>query len=1011
MKKLIQTALRRPVTVFMFYLGLILLGVLSLRELAVDLFPPLEFPEIIVHTTYPDALPEEVEQNITRPLEEAVTTVSGVKQTFSRSFYGESLITVRMSWGTDMKYAALALRQQIDRVFAYLPEKARRPVVTHRSPQNRPILTLVLTGSDLPGLNRFAEYIVKRRLEQIRGIAEAAILGAPVREIRVNFDPNKLQAQGFSVEAIRRALDENNLIVSGGSVKKGNFRLALRVKSEYLSIDEIKETPVFPQKGRPVPLKKIAEVIDGFKERESLARINGRLCIALDLRRESGGNTVQITERVNEVIEQLKNEYSNVKFETVYSQSEFIERTINSVIQAIALGGILAFVVLFFFLANWRAPVIIAVSIPLSILAAFLLMKFSNISLNIISLAGLALGSGMLVDNSIVVLENIHRWKEKGLSFFEAALKGTAEVAMPISASTITTIAVFLPVIFLKDLSGAIFTEQAKTVSYALFSSLLVSLTLLPVLYVFFNRRRKISAQNSLINQNRLGKVEIYYKRFMDWCLRHKTLFLTSVAVIFVFVLFLSFLLDRRLLPDTEQHALQIKISYLPSVSMDYIERKSAVLEKEFQQDERIKMIYAQLGRKQGVFFNAEERKLNRSSIYLKVKEDVSSGEMINYYMKRTGAGERIQFDFRKIQTALNQLLGERSYPLNVEISGSNLAMLDSIGRIVYQRLKNWRGDLIAGTNYFERYPAVVLEVDRKKVVQYGLTVQQISNSVSAALKGKTATTFRDFDKKIDILLRSYDRLQRDLNEILNIRINNYPLKEFVEIRYCDDLNVIERKNQNRLFQINLLSAGENLNQLAASIKKLISDIPLPAGYQIKLGGEWLESMQSLKTLLFAFILAVALVYLVLAAQFESFKAPFIIMFTIPLAVIGIVPALMISGLSLNIMSAIGLVVIVGIVVNDGIIKIDFIRRAENEGHDLTQAIHLAGKMRLRPILMTTVTTVLGLLPLALGIGQGAELQQPMAVAIIGGISVSTLLTLFVLPLLYVIFSGKKITD
>ena len=997
MYKLIQTALNRPVTVLMFYIGLILLGALSLRDLAIDLFPPLEFPEITVYARLPDALPEEIEQNITRPLEEAIASVNDIKEIISMSYNGESVIKVKLAWGTDMKYAAIEIRQQVDRVFASLPQDAERPIIMQHNPQDRPIITLALSSGDIVAVGRFAEYVVKRRLEQIQGIAEAVVLGAPEREIRVLFDPDKITALGFTHDAIKKSLAENNLLISGGSIKKGNFRIALRVESEYRSIEEISETPIFPENGRPVPLKKIAEIIDGFKEEESITRINSNRCIALDLRKESGGNTVQISKKVYQVLDELRVEYPDVTFELVYSQADFIQNTINSVIQAILLGSFLAFLILFLFLKNWRAPVIIAVSIPLSIMAAFLLMKFSGISLNIISLSGLALGSGMLVDNSIVVLENIHRRRDEGLSFFEAALKGTHEVALPITASTITTIAVFIPVIFLKDLSGAIFTQQAKTVSYALMSSLFVALTLLPVLYLFFHRKRKPS-ELLLPQQNIMKGAEDYYQNVMTWCLQNKRLFLVSVSVLFIVSLLLSLILDRRLLPEAEQHALSIMAKYQPGVSLDFIDRTTAELESKLNDDNRVQKIYAQLGRKPGAFVNPNERKLNRASLYLTIDDNVSSNRVISDYQDIAESGQRIQYHFMKEQTALSQLLGTRPNPLNIDITGENLYILDSLAQYICKSVT----DKISGTNFFEKYPVIILEIDRKKVIEYGLSAYKIINEIKLILEGETVTTFREFDKKIDIIIRGVDKKRNDLSEILNTRISNYPIKTFVKVHYKNDLNMIERKNQNRLFQINLSRSEVSLNQLAVHIEKIISSISLPPGYRIQLSGEWLESFESLKVLFFASVLAIILVYLILAAQFESFQLPFIILFTIPLAIIGIIPALLLTGMSLNIMSGIGLVVITGIVVNDGIIKIGFISQAEKDGATLIDAIHQAGKTRLRPILMTTITTVLGLLPLALGIGPGSELQQPMAITIIGGISVSTLLTLFVLPVLYV---------
>ena len=468
------------------------MGLLSLGEFDISLLPSLDFPQITVHVIYPGSDPEEVEYGITRPLEEALGAVNGVSEALSRSMPGEALINLKMDWGTDMKYAALNIRQQADRVYSYFPQGAQRPVVNLRNPQNRPVLTLALSGASLPELKRFAEYVLKKRLEQINGVAEAAIMGAPEREIHVLVDSHILAEQGFTSSDLKAALNSNNLLVSGGSIKKGNFRLALRIRSELSSVEDIRKTPVFRKNGGSfVPLKKLAKIEDSFKEPQSLTRINGKPCIAIDVYKESGANALKISRLAKEVIKNINENYKNVKTDLVYSQAGFIKSTLNSVVYAILAGAFLAIATLFFFLSNWRAPLIISVSIPVSVIAAFILMKLSGIGLNVISLAGLALGGGMLVDNSIVALENIHRYREMGKNAFQAAALGVSEVAGPITASTLTTIAVFIPVIFLKDLSAAVFTQQAQTVSYALLASLIVGLTLLPVLYLFIDKGKK----------------------------------------------------------------------------------------------------------------------------------------------------------------------------------------------------------------------------------------------------------------------------------------------------------------------------------------------------------------------------------------------------------------------------------------------------------------------------------------------------------------------------------------
>lgn len=988
--------LSRPISIFMFFLGLLILGAISLREMDISLLPPLDFPQITVHVSYPNSSPEEVEQNITRNLEEAFSTINGVSDIVSRSLNGEAIITLHFDWGTDMKYAALNVRQQADRVYSYFPREASRPVVNLKQPQNRPIVTLTLSGNSLWELKRFAESVLKKRIEQIPGIAEAAIIGAPVREIKVYIDPDLLRIYGFSYNDIELALKNNNILISGGSIKKGHFRLALRINSEVQSVEDIAQIPVLDRKrGTFVPLKKLARIVDGSKEPESLTRIHGQPCIAIDIYKESQSNTLKINGQIENVVKEIRESFPDIQIHTVYSQASFIRTTINNVSYAILSGAVLAIAVLFFFLSNWRAPLIISISIPVSVIIAFLCMKYFGIGMNIISLAGLALGGGMLVDNSIVVLENIHRYREKGFTAFEAAVNGASEVALPISASTLTTIAVFVPILFLKDISAAVFTQEAETVTFALLASLLVSLTLLPVIFILFERKRQTVSENVLVSKG----LERFYESGINFTLRRENLFLFIVFLLLLIGLLLLKFLDRRLLPETDQHAVEMRCNYLPGVSLNYIDKHIQRTEKILNEQQGIKYYYAELGKKQSVFLEPDDRKLNRSYLYIQLDKNQNSNRFIQYFREKNRSGEKIQIEYRKIEPALSGLLGQEEAPLTVFISSPSLNILDSLSNVLVQKIEKIQPGAIYNSNFFERYPTISLDLDLERMALYDLTASDVAQVLKVALNGVVATKLRDFDRKIDVLVTAEESFRENLDKLLNLRINNYPISNFVKIKRENELSYIERKNQNRVFRLDLNVA--NISNFVDKLNNQIEKIDRPSDSNIYLGGEWQESGKSIKQLYFAFFMAIVLVYLILAAQFESFLAPFVIMFTVPLALIGIIPALLITGMTINIMSVIGLVVIVGIVVNDGILKIDFIRRLQHKGKALNDAIHIAGKIRIRPIVMTTVTTLFGLLPLALGIGPGADFQQPMAIAIIGGEGVATILTLFVLPLLY----------
>ncbi len=996
MTKLLQTILKRPITVLMFYTGILLLGAISFKELSVELFPPIEFPQITIRTLYPGAMPEEVEYNLTRPLEESIASIDNVKKIYSRSLENESIIKVSFHWGTPMKYAVLSVRERIDKISEWLPMAVKRSIINQKNPQNSPIMLMALSGGNLYEQKNFAEYIVKRRLEQIKGVASVELQGAPEREIRILFNPHKLDALKISTQDIIGSLKNNNILIGGGSIKQGYFRKMLRIEGEFRSVEEIGEIFVVTKDKRLIKLKQIADIKDGFKERESLSLINGNECIGLAVIKESGSNTINISSKIEEIISDLKTQYPDIKITRVYSSAKFVKQSVYSVINAIVLGGFLAFISLFLFLNDKRSPFILLFSIPLSLIITLIVMYMRGISLNIISLAGLALGTGMLVDNSIVILENIHRLKEMGISLYEAAWRGVKEVVMPITASTLTTIAVFLPIVFLKDVSSFIFRQQAETAAMALLASLFVGITVIPILYYKFTNENTAGLEKE--NSAWYKSIELHYHRLLKNALKNSKKVMMGIGLLLLFSLTILLFLDNRLLPDVEQNAVEVNINFLPGSTIEYIEQKVTALEKILSGG----VIYSQMGKREGSYVNINEQKINRAYVYRKDKEPyVGSDELIKKFKKNLGRNENIEYVFKKVQTALSRLFDRQGAAMTVDIQGKDISVLNTISIDLMRLLDKNLPGRISGSNFFEKYPSIRLLLDRDKIIQYGLNEMQLVQHVSTVLKGELATKYRYFDRKFDILVRGKERFREDLDELLNTNISGYPLRNFVTIHPAQYLSAIERLNQARIFQIRIQPNAESFVDLHDKLKGILNNLSVPQGYSVHIGGDWQDTQNSLNNLILAFLLSVILVYLILAAQFESLKLPFIILFTIPLSLIGILPLLFISGTTLNIISGIGFVVIAGIVVNDGIIKIEFINRMHKSGKSVDDAILTAGKMRLRPILITTITTVFGLLPLALGIGKGAEFQQPMAIVIVGGISVSTLLTLFVLPILY----------
>lgn len=1005
MKKWIEWTLNRPVTVTMFYLGIVLLGVLSLGDLPVELFPPLQYPELVIRTAYKNALPREVEQNLTRPLEEAVAAGGATHSVFSRSMQGVSWITARYAWGTDMRLTALMVRQQLDRVADYLPRSAGRPVIVHKSPENRPFLTLALSGAGETALARMADYVVRRRLEQIRGVAYAAVNGAPQREIYVEYDPVSLRAWGITPKDIETALSDANVRAPAGRIKNGHYRLSLRVESVFTSVDQIADTWVRPEKGPPLRLKKIARVYEGARDRTSLTRINGAPCVTVDVYKEASGNTLAIAAAARAVIDTLRRNEPRVRMDVVTDQSRFVRAAVDGMEQSLLVGAVLAFAVLFLFLRSRAAPLIIGVTIPVSLLAALIGMKFLGYSVNLISLAGLALGSGMLVDNAIVVLENIHRHLEQGASPFRAALNGTAEVAMPVTASTLTTLAVFLPVIFLQDLSGAIFGEQAATASLALGASLLAALTLAPPLFLFLNKKR--APRGATTGQNRLYSL---YHTLMLRALRYprQTLGVTALALLIALVsLFFN---ERSLLPETETRNLHVTMRFAPGTAIGYMSAESRRWERIGRRAARPCYVFSRVGRMENIMLAVEDPGDNSADVLL-ADGAADARQAAGIITDSLPRGARIRYRVSREQPALRQLAGENADALDIFISGASIEVLDSLSADVARKLRAALPRAAINSGFFEKTPVWELYARRERMARFGVSVDDVARALRASLAGDEATRFHDFDKNIAVISRAARPYRESIDRLLQTPASpsDRPVGDFVDVRPAFRLRSIDRHNQSRVFRLRLTSQAYSLGRMAQTAQQVLNAQKWPSAYRAYAGGSWQEAARSARLLLLAFLISVVLVYLLLASQFESFRIPFVIMLTVPLALIGVGPALWLTGQHLSVMAFIGLIVTVGIVVNDGIVKVEFIERRRRDGLDMDAAILDAGQARLRPILMTTVTTVLGLLPLAFGWGSGAELQRPMAIAIVGGISMATLLTLFVLPLLYKILASKKV--
>ncbi|MCG6957024.1 MAG: efflux RND transporter permease subunit [Gemmatimonadetes bacterium] len=1073
------TSTRRPVAVWMLFLAVVLLGVIAYLRLPIDLLPDVSYPRLVIYTSYPNVAPAEVERLITTQIEAQAATVPGVERITSVSREGVSLVTVRFGWGTDMDFAMLNTREKMDNVRESLPQSATRPAILRVDPQSDPIMVLSVSGgSDLWQTKELAETVFRRRLEQLDGIAEAQVTGGLDREIQVEVDPRLLDSYGVTIDQISQALGQANFSAPGGTILQGRYRYPLRTLGEFQSVEEMNDVVVARQQpgagggaggagtegARIVRLRDVGRVVDGFAEREDIARYDGKEAVGLLVYKEAGANTVTVARTVNDVLKQLSNEYPAIGVDVAYSQAGFISDSISNVVQSLVLGGILAFLVLFLFLKDPRYPVAIALSIPISVLATFALMEAFHVSLNIMSLGGLALGVGMLVDNSIVVLENIFRHRdEEHAAPVDAAIRGAEEVQGAITASTLTTIAVFGPIIYVEGVAGELFKDLSLAVTFSLLASLVVALTLLPAIAARFGSpeqeqptpirrpprvRRpgfwgrvawilflvvdfpgkaaawtwRLAKALVLFWTGGLGRglgrmarpgIAAFERRFeafarryhaaLEWSLDHPVRIFGVAGAALAVSLAIATVLPRDLLPQVDQGAFQVRLELPEGTALQTTADAATTIEQALLADPGVETVFSNIGRDVQAYAEGEQATgLQTATFQVRVKSGVKTAPVA---ARARALASRFPAGALSVETgqatALGALLGGAEADVAVRVRGEDLDTTYATAEEVESRLEGLRmlGNVRIGTERGQ--PQVQIAIDRAACASYGIEAQTVAQTIDRAMRGDVATQYVDFDRKIDVVVRYPDDLRYSKATLDGIKVKGVPLRELVHISEALAPAEVHREEQGRVVPVYADVVQGGLDGAITAIRGSLTAIPPNPNVRMDVGGENEEMRRSFRDLAFAFGLALILVYMILAAQFESFIHPFTILTAVPLAVVGVVLALLVTREGVNTMSLIGLVILVGVVVNDAIVKVDFIAQAQQRGLPLREAILEAGRVRLRPIIMTTVTTVLGLLPMALGIGRGSDLRAPLAITVIGGISVATLLTLIIVPVVY----------
>jgi HAE1 family hydrophobic/amphiphilic exporter-1 len=1057
MRRLIEIATERRVTIVMFMVAIVLFGMVSLSRLKLNLLPDISYPTVTVRTELTGAAPVEVENLLTKPIEEAVGVVRNVRLVRSVSRSGQSDVTIEFLWGTDMDIAGVDVREKLDVLF--MPLEASRPLLLRFDPSSEPIVRLGLLYTEstdegqesgearLKALRRLAEDRIKTDLEAQEGTAAVKVSGGLEDEIQIRVDQQKLSQLGISIDQIAARIRAENVNLSGGRLEEGNQRFLVRTLNEFQSVDEFRDAIVAYVSDRPVYLRDVATVERGYKEREAITRVRGQESVELAVYKEGDANTVQVAKRIEQRIDALLEELpEGIELAKIYDQSTFISSAVNDVRLAAILGGLIAIFVLYGFLRDSRATTIVGIAIPVSVIGTFLLMYTNDISLNIMSLGGIALAVGMLVDNSIVVLENIVRKKEQGEGIVQAAQNGTAEVGSAVVAATLTTIAVFFPMVFISGVAGQLFRDQALTVTFALIFSLIVALTLIPMLASLGARSRYDDGGDgepagwftrliafivrmfgfvfvligkvfwallwvpTWILQRLYGAAATVYPRLLRWSLDHRLTVVVAALVIFAGTMSLLPRLGTELIPQFSQGEFDVDLRLSPGAPLAETDRAIQAAQRAAAGIDAVELNYSVAGTGNRLDANPVDAGDNTGTLSVRLApgagrnaENSTMDAMRDELSRLPG----VQYEFSR-----PALLSFAS-PLQIEVSGFDLDALARVSSAVVTEMAASGRFADIKTTVERGNPEIQIVFDQERAAKLGLAVRDIANRVVANVRGELATRFTWRDKKIDVLVRSVDTRRSSIEEIRRLIVNPtsdrpVTLDAVAEVKVSQGPAEIRRAAQERVAIITANLAYGDLGAAAAEAGTIVSRIPMPEGVSALVSGQSEEMEDSFKSMRFALILAIFLVYLVMASQFESLIHPFVILFTIPLALVGAVLALFITGTTINIVALIGVIMLAGIVVNNAIVLVDLINQLRAQGIERIEAIMEAGSARLRPILMTSLTTALGLLPMAMGFGEGSEVRTPMAITVIGGLVVSTLLTLVVIPVVYSLMDRKR---
>ncbi|MBN1222042.1 MAG: efflux RND transporter permease subunit [Candidatus Aminicenantes bacterium] len=1019
--KIPELAVNRKVTTAMLAMILVVMGTIAFTQLGLDFFPDIEFPTVSVITIYSGASSEDIENTITRPLEQIINTVERVKKVTSVSSEGVSVINVEFEWGTNLDFGAEDIRDQVSRYENFLPEESDNPLVLKFNLGQFPILFGGITA-DMPTveLKQLIEDEVSPRLERIEGVASVTVQSMDVREILVDIDKTALESFNLTFDQILLALRMENLNLPAGHIVQRYTDILVRTLGEFTTVDDIRNTIVGTSpSGQPVYLRDVAEVRDGLKEVRYSSRIQGGKGVIYFISKQSGSNTVIVADAAKKELERIKTMLPpGVKFYDFMDQAEMVQRVVRRTGNNAIIGGILAILFIFIFLRNWRPTLTIALAIPLSIITTFIALYFAGYTLNLLTLSGLALGVGMLVDNAIVVIESIFRHIEEGKGKNEAAKRGASEVGMAITASTLTTIAVFFPMVFAKGITARLTRGLALAIAFSLFASLFVALTIVPmVASLLFKEKRNQITEVKKKQRVRFEGAKRFYQRTLEGALHRRRWVLGGVLVLFLLSFAIIPFVGTEFMPSMDREMIILRIKMPVGTSLEETNRVALMAEKLMERRPEVKTVSLNVGSQ------AEEDPFDSSSGFAntgtheaivwvgltKLEErDKKDSEILEEIWKQLPRLKGVKFEALDMGQMMS---GGSSAPVEIKVFGKDIVQLGDYADQIVAMIKDVEGLRDVKHSLSEGKPEFHILINREKASRLGLMVSQIANTVQTASQGRVATRLRDKNEEIDIRVRLEKDFRDSLEDIKNIPIMT-PMNKTIRLDQVATIIPgegpisITRENQARKVTVSANIAGKDLGSVVREAKKRLSGFEksLPSGYFVEYGGQFEDMQEAFLIMAGAFALATLLVYMIMASQFESFKHPFVIMFTIPLAIMGVAIALIITGKPVSLPILIGFIMLAGIAVNNGIVMVDYINQLKQRGIEKKEAIIQGSIVRLRPVLITALTTILGMLPMAIDTSSGSEMRAPMAITVIGGLFATTFLTLYVIPIIYSLF-------